>query len=228
MPIAVDAGRVRIACVQSCELPVIGGVRLEAAESSSSSSIGNNSDGPGAVGSGSDGEEVQSGCRGALEALDALEESLPIRRSISKFCRGKSRSFTSLSDAASSTTKDLLKPENSYTRKRKNLLAYQLTWKRPNDPSKRPAISNGSSLPFSAPRSKTKSDCNDAEELVDQPLFLLPLHPPGKPATIASTFSSSPLKKCSFSARSFSMMDLQGASSSRPSISGSNNEKMFS
>jgi len=79
MPIAVEAGVVGVACVASCELPVVAGVRLEVAESSSSSSIGENSDGSGAVGSGSDGEEVESGCGGALEALDALEESLPIR-----------------------------------------------------------------------------------------------------------------------------------------------------
>lgn len=87
-------GRMSIACKTVYE--VVAGVRsegkrfdvpapaqpapAEAAESSGSSSIGENSDdGSGGVGSGSDAEEVQSSFKGALESLDALEESLPIR-----------------------------------------------------------------------------------------------------------------------------------------------------
>jgi len=46
------------------------------------------------------------------------------RRSISKFYNGKSKSFTTLADAASSpSVKDIAKPENAYTRKRRNLMA---------------------------------------------------------------------------------------------------------
>lgn len=52
------------------------------------------------------------------------------RRGISKFYNGKSKSFASLADAASSTTsiKDIAKPENAYIRKRRNLLACSLAW----------------------------------------------------------------------------------------------------
>ncbi|CAI9771502.1 unnamed protein product [Fraxinus pennsylvanica] len=67
-------------------------------------------------------EEVQSSYKGPLDAMDALEEVLPIRRGISRFYNGKSKSFASLADASSSSIKNLSKPENAYTRKRRNLL----------------------------------------------------------------------------------------------------------
>ncbi|XP_025886962.1 protein OXIDATIVE STRESS 3 LIKE 1 isoform X2 [Solanum lycopersicum] len=96
--------------------------------SSSSSSIGRNSDDSpaGRSSSDGDGEEVQSSFKpGGLDNLGTLEEVLPIKRSISKFYAGKSKSFTSLADAASiSSVKEIVKPEDAYTRKRKNLLAH--------------------------------------------------------------------------------------------------------
>ncbi|KAJ6824097.1 uncharacterized protein M6B38_129755 [Iris pallida] len=101
-----------------------------AAEAEScSSSIGRNSE---SSGGGSDGgddsEEVQSSLKGPLDTMDALEDSLPIRQGISKFYCGKSKSFTSLTDAQrASSAKDLAKPENFYTRKRKSLLAFSST-----------------------------------------------------------------------------------------------------
>ncbi|XP_060190516.1 uncharacterized protein LOC132619708, partial [Lycium barbarum] len=46
-------------------------------------------------------------------------------RGLSSFYAGKSKSYTSLADAASSPSlKDMVKPDNAYTRKRKNLLAH--------------------------------------------------------------------------------------------------------
>ncbi|KAG0470989.1 hypothetical protein HPP92_015535 [Vanilla planifolia] len=55
------------------------------------------------------------------------------RRGISKFYCGKSKSFASLSDAISnlSSAKELGKPENAYSRKRKNLLALSCMWEVP-------------------------------------------------------------------------------------------------
>lgn len=48
------------------------------------------------------------------------------RRGISKFYNYKSKSFTSLADAStSSSIKDIGKADNAYTRKRRNLLAYR-------------------------------------------------------------------------------------------------------
>ncbi|PPD84606.1 hypothetical protein GOBAR_DD18432 [Gossypium barbadense] len=54
---------------------------------------------------------------------------------ISKFYGGKSKSFTSLADAAAvSSVKDFAKPEDPYNRKRKNLLARSSSLdKKPNN-----------------------------------------------------------------------------------------------
>ncbi|GJV92160.1 hypothetical protein Tco_1539973 [Tanacetum coccineum] len=63
------------------------------------------------------------------DAIQAIEEALPIRRGISTFYNGKSKSFTSLADVWPSSTpsiKDIAKPENAYSRKRRNLLASTL------------------------------------------------------------------------------------------------------
>lgn len=99
--------------------------------SSSTSSIGKNSDTSGrSVENPGDSDEVQSSYKGPLDAMEALEEVLPIRRGISNFYNGKSKSFASLADAASSTSsiKDIGKPENAYIRKRRNQLACSLAW----------------------------------------------------------------------------------------------------
>ncbi|KAJ7294891.1 hypothetical protein O6H91_Y226000 [Diphasiastrum complanatum] len=62
-------------------------------------------------------EEVQSTLRGPLEDLNSLEESLPLRKGLSRFISGKSRSFSCLSDVRS--VKELAKPENPYSRRRR-------------------------------------------------------------------------------------------------------------
>ncbi|TKY57999.1 hypothetical protein E2542_SST15054 [Spatholobus suberectus] len=99
--------------------------------STSSSSIGRNSD-VSSERSMEEGEnEVESAYHGPLHAMETLEEVLPIRRGISKFYNGKSKSFTTLADAASSpSVKDIAKPENAYTRRRRNLMALNHVWDR--------------------------------------------------------------------------------------------------
>ncbi|KAL3646015.1 hypothetical protein CASFOL_011195 [Castilleja foliolosa] len=98
----------------------------------SSSSIGQNSDlSENLMEKSCDGEEVQSSYnKGSLDSMDALEEVLPIRRGISSFYNGKSKSFTILSDASSfsSSIKAIAKPDNAYTRKRRNQLSCSLHW----------------------------------------------------------------------------------------------------
>uniref|UniRef100_A0A7N0U7G6 Uncharacterized protein n=1 Tax=Kalanchoe fedtschenkoi TaxID=63787 RepID=A0A7N0U7G6_KALFE len=91
--------------------------------SSSSSSIGEDSDLSDGEGGESVMDEAQSKFNGggAFDSLQALEEVLPMRRGISSFYGGKSKSFASLSCAAS--VKDLAKAENAYTRRRRNLMA---------------------------------------------------------------------------------------------------------
>ncbi|XP_009794204.1 protein OXIDATIVE STRESS 3 LIKE 1-like [Nicotiana sylvestris] len=97
---------------------------------SSSSSIGKNSDiSEGSMEKTDDSEEVQSSYKSPLNSMETLEEVLPMRKGISRFYNGKSKSFTSLREASTtSSTKDLAKPENAYIRKRRNLLACGLAW----------------------------------------------------------------------------------------------------
>lgn len=101
----------------------------------SSSSIGRNSDDDDEVSSersmdeNGDNEAESKYNGGALDCMEALEEVLPIRRSISNFYSGKSKSFTSLADVVTTpSVKDIVKPENAYTRRRRNLLAFNHGW----------------------------------------------------------------------------------------------------
>lgn len=69
------------------------------------------------------------------------------RRGISRFYTGKSKSFTSLADASSSSSsssslKHISKPDDPYSRRRRNLLSYGLTWEKNRAPCLR---SNGGS-----------------------------------------------------------------------------------
>ncbi|XP_031123371.1 uncharacterized protein LOC116026063 [Ipomoea triloba] len=97
--------------------------------SSSTSSIGKNSDlSEGSLEEKSDDtEEVQSPLKSPFHSIHPLEEALPIRQGISRFYNGRSKSFTTLREASSSSSiKELAKPENAYIRKRRNLLACAL------------------------------------------------------------------------------------------------------
>ncbi|KAG9458105.1 hypothetical protein H6P81_002613 [Aristolochia fimbriata] len=182
---------------------------------SCSSSIGRNSDlsGKSQSDDGDDEAEVQSSYKGPLSTMDALEDSLPIRRGISKFYCGKSKSFTTLADAASISVKELAKPENLYNRKRKNLLALnnfldrnqvshlRHSWE---GISKRPAHSSRSTLSVTA----SSSDSNTSEE--SESSGLPPLHPQRK----ASVNISSCQRQRPLSSRSFSLTDLHSATTS--------------
>ncbi|XP_047048492.1 uncharacterized protein LOC124653475 [Lolium rigidum] len=97
------------------------------APSPSSSSIGEDSSSE----AGEDGEEeeVESKLKQepGLGCLEALEDSLPIKSGLSSFYAGKSKSFTSLAEAAArEAVKELAKPENPFN-KRRRILA---TWSR--------------------------------------------------------------------------------------------------
>ncbi|XP_050366389.1 protein OXIDATIVE STRESS 3 LIKE 2 [Argentina anserina] len=95
-----------------------------ASSSLSSSSIGKNSGVSSSEEGDEENDEAQSSYKGPLDMMEALEEVLPIRRGISRFYNYKSKSFTSLAEAAtSSSIKEIAKQDNAYTRKRRNLLA---------------------------------------------------------------------------------------------------------
>ncbi|KAL9226909.1 hypothetical protein vseg_002667 [Gypsophila vaccaria] len=125
------------------------GLVLNPCSSSSSSSIGVNSDDDhddhGDDDDDDDDEEVQSELKNSCfdSAVDALEEALPIRKGISNFYNGKSKSFASLADVACSSVKDITKTENAYSRKRKNLLAFSLYDKSRTPLPKCPGIKGG-------------------------------------------------------------------------------------
>lgn len=169
--------------------------------------------------------------------------SLCSRRGISKFYCGKSKSFTSLADARrSSSSKDLAKPENSYTRKRKSLPAFSITlWdkacsnnsRHDEDAavSKRPANSSRTTVGRGHPESSSSSGSNSnsngsGEEDHGYSRQLPPLHPRGK---LAPQKCCSPLqRRPSFKTRSFSLTDLNGvASSSSSSLVSGVKQKMF-
>uniref|UniRef100_A0A5B7CBS5 Uncharacterized protein n=2 Tax=Davidia involucrata TaxID=16924 RepID=A0A5B7CBS5_DAVIN len=210
--------------------------REEELDSCSSSSIGRNSDSSGGSSDGNDGSgegEVQSSYKGPLDTMDALEEVLPIKRGMSKFYCGKSKSFTSLADASScSSIKDIAKPENAYTRKRKNLLAYNNTlWDkncnfsmRSNSGgiSKRPANSSRSTLalPVTMSSSESNNNSENSNSNSSSPTRCRPpLYPHGRRSPNNESLSSPPQRNFS-PWRSFSLSDLQCAAAATPSITG--------
>lgn len=152
------------------------------------------------------------------------------RRGISNFYNGKSKSFTSLTEASSSSNiKDIAKAENAYTRKRRNLLAFNHVWeKNRNFPlkshgggiSKRPLSSSRSTLAFAVAMSSSSSESisNSSEDSISRspPLPSSPLPPrhPQSRSTKNSILSSSPPQQNSSAWRSFSMVDLQQCATS--------------
>ncbi|KAF8113360.1 hypothetical protein N665_0050s0020 [Sinapis alba] len=98
--------------------------------SSASSSIGRNSDDEEEFHGDGEENEAESPYKGPLDLMESLEEVLPVRKGISNFYSGKSKSFTNLAATSaltsSSSMKDLAKPENPYSRRRRNLLCHQI------------------------------------------------------------------------------------------------------
>ncbi|GMJ07299.1 hypothetical protein HRI_004399100 [Hibiscus trionum] len=177
--------------------------------SCSSSSIGRNSDVSGE--SSSDDEdsaeaEVQIQLKEPLDSMDALVDALPMRKGISNFYSGRSKSFTSLADAAAvPSVKDFAKPEDPYIMKRRNLLAH------------------GSFLGKSRNRSlmalRTTASTSDFNLISTSPSSSLPpLHPRYKKSTAIR--SSSPTTRSIPPCRSFSLTDLHSVAASTPNIAG--------
>ncbi|KAK6236668.1 hypothetical protein QUC31_020457 [Theobroma cacao] len=186
-----------------------------ASSSTTSSSIGRNSDD--ASGRSSDGgaceeNEVQSSYKGGLDMMDSLEQVLPMRRGISNFYNGKSKSFTSLADASStSSIKDIAKPENAYTRRRRNLLAINHAWdKNRNKRLIRPISSSKSTLALAVAMSSSESISSTSEDSTSTSSPRLPpLHPQTR-TSFNNTPSSPPKSSRNFSNwRSFSLADVR-------------------
>ncbi len=202
-------------------------------DSCSSSSIGKNSDSC-SDGDGDSGDgEVQSSYQGPLNSLDALEEVLPIKRGISKFYSGKSKSFTSLADVATcSSIKDIAKSEDAYTRKRKNLLAHSIFLdknqnfsSRSNSGgiSKRLASSNRSTLALGLTMASCGNNNNNecSSSSSSSPHLSLPPLPPHGRRRPNNEPSFSPPRQNFSPWRSFSLSDLQHAAAATPTVTGS-------
>lgn len=142
------------------------------------------------------------------------------RRGISNFYNGKSKSFTSLADASlSPSVKDITKPENAYTRRRRNLMAFHHVWdKNRSFPlrsnsggiSKRTISTSRSTLALAVAMNNCDSSSSASEESNSRsPPLLPPLHPGSRVCNPTGACPSSPFKQ-NFSAwRSFSLADLQ-------------------
>lgn len=180
----------------------------EVVDRCSSSSIGENSDFSVRSVNDDDGEdnEAESSYKESL-GMESLEEVLPIRRGISNFYNGKSKSFTSLGDASStSSIKDIAKPENAFSRKRRNLLASNLI---AGGISKRPIISSrGSSLALAVFMSSSERQSGEDLNSRLSPTIRPPLHPKGR-ASRSNSGSAVPLL-CKFPTwRSYSLANIQ-------------------
>ncbi|KAI3772211.1 hypothetical protein L6452_03392 [Arctium lappa] len=148
-------------------------IQQEECNSSSSSSIGDDSD------EDRDGDaesryryEHQNNNGSFDDAIQALEEALPIRKGISTFYNGKSKSFTSLADVWPSTTssiQDIAKPENAYTRKRRNLGAFKLSNINTGRISKKPKTTT---LHFTSDREKPNFIQHAKQSQIKRPLQL--------------------------------------------------------
>ncbi|KVI12207.1 uncharacterized protein LOC112507987 [Cynara cardunculus var. scolymus] len=218
-----ESGRFTGGSPWSSTLPVV-----KEEDSSSSSSIGKNSDAlSGGGDSDEDDGEVQSKDNGSLNGLNSLEEVLPIRRGISTFYAGKSKSYGSLADASSvPSIQDIVKPEDAYSRKRKNMLAHNALLDKhrksttENGISKRLANSSSSCLDIglniNGHDNKETGESSDSNS--SHSGFSLPPLPSRQLPTDESSDSSRRLYCSPW--RSLSLSDLQHVSAVTSSITG--------
>ncbi|KAG6524485.1 uncharacterized protein LOC122046036 [Zingiber officinale] len=94
----------------------------EVEDEEASSSIGSASSSSSGSAHGEE-EEVESKRKaGTLGSLDSLEDALPVKRGLSNFFTGKSKSFASLVDVAGVCANDVAKPENPLNKRRRVLM----------------------------------------------------------------------------------------------------------
>eukprot|EP00249_Psilotum_nudum_P021114 c27976_g1_i1 orf=678-1745(+) len=119
--------------------------------------------------------EVQSADKGPGKGPTLLEAPLPVKKGLSRFYSGKSRSFTCLADVVS--VKDLAKPENPYSRKRKSFAAYSGTLDRPRfcplrngaGIAKKPLHNNRSTLALAVAMSSTEGIVDGVDQEFEIP-----------------------------------------------------------
>ncbi|MED6192978.1 hypothetical protein PIB30_014966 [Stylosanthes scabra] len=192
----------------------------DASSSSSSSSIGRNSGSSEEDSSDREdsGEtEVQSSFKGPLDTMNDLEDDLPLKKGISKFYSGKSKSFTSLADAVSVTSvQEIVKPEDPYAKKRKNLLARNLLIERSRSSDNFGGMlkrkSNIRRGPSCLTLSSSEEGNSSTSTSISPPCPLPPLHPLAKKSSAKAPQACPPVRNSPW--RSYSWSDLQSAAES--------------
>ncbi|EEF46150.1 protein OXIDATIVE STRESS 3 LIKE 2 [Ricinus communis] len=120
--------------------------------------------------------EVQSVYKGKIDLLDALEDALPIRRGVSKFYSGRSKSFACVAGASSySSIKDIAKPDNAYIRIRRSNLAFKL--RHQGGISKRPIGSSPSALALGGVALSRSESIHSSTDSDSSSNFTFLLHP---------------------------------------------------
>ncbi|KAJ6805598.1 uncharacterized protein M6B38_179940 [Iris pallida] len=148
------------------------------------------------------------------------------QRGISSCYQGKSKSFSSLSDAITScnSASDFAKPENAYTRRRRNEVAKKIYLSKTTSTNQ---LRTGGGISKRFPTSRSTlalaAAMNNSKNLGEQETQqqqhrLPPLHPSRRKSDDGSPISSSPPQYCSFSTRSFSLADIEGMAASGSSI----------
>ncbi|VVB04855.1 unnamed protein product [Arabis nemorensis] len=133
--------------------------------SASSSSIGKNS----ADEEGGE-NEAESPYKGPLDMMDSLEQALPIGRGISNFYKGKSKSFSNLKETEATQMKNLGKPRNPYSSRRKNLRSHRIRIR--GGISKNPL-----KTAFTLTLTKDSSSADDDDSSSESQKHGKPLHP---------------------------------------------------
>ncbi|KAI3742129.1 hypothetical protein L1987_59809 [Smallanthus sonchifolius] len=181
----------------------------EEEESSTSSSIGNNSDAGGGDSDDDDDGEVQSKDNGLLNGLNDLEKVLPIKRGISTFYAGKSKSYGSLADAVSvPSIQDIVKPEDAYSRKRKNMLAHHALLDKHRETT---TTESGISKRLARNSHDSNDGSNTSTSMAGRSLPPLPCN--SRKLSSNESSDSSPRLYMNSPWRSLSLSDLQHASS---------------
>ncbi|KAM0939316.1 hypothetical protein DsansV1_C21g0169301 [Dioscorea sansibarensis] len=158
-------------------------------------------------------DEVQSKFKKPLiMSLNSIQEALPIKRGLSNYYNGKSKSFACLSDVMNGKAVDLMKHENPFNKRRRILIA---TSRRASYHSLIQAHNNNSSSCASLPPLMLSSNFTLEEEKEDDDHNdKLPLEGSSTSSSSSSLVPLSILDTKAFnksfkSPRSFSLSDLQ-------------------
>ncbi|OIW19354.1 hypothetical protein TanjilG_03488, partial [Lupinus angustifolius] len=192
-------------------------------DSSCTSSLGRNSISSDREDSGK--VAVNSPFKSPLDTMNDFEEDLPIKRGMSKFYSGKSKSFTSLADAATATcVQDIVKPEDPYAKRRKDLLAHNILINRNRsytdnvgEISKRPGR-GASCLTLSSLGSNGDGEDGKISTSISPPCPLPPTHPHAKRSSANASAPCPPTRNSPW--RSYSWSDLQSVAANAHDIPG--------